>query len=420
MNNLNKSNWNSESDRSCGTSEEEYNEVDDRTKVLSCGTSEEQQKELDDRTKVLKLCDFKIRREIFDLNHHTDRMYYKDFLNTPCFPTNKLLHEDLRKFRAVTAEGVQKLEVSIMSQGWTETPITDVRVFPYADVLDKYKQNGWQTENVDIDKKKYEFALEEGNHRQRALQNLFSYFETDPKKLALPSHLKPFEHKFANEDKFQYLPKYIICKKTKIPEVTPGYARRHAKNHMEKSLVIPFTIYQSFKIMAQDYDEWLQTNPTDVFFKTFAADKNYEQNTRNKVLYSFLFLREDKELVEKWERDDMLEYNRITFNNLLKTGYPGTTSEEKNRWKKEHLRHMLDLPKDKVIKTSAMASKLIKLLSEGKIKDYSENIRKVQKTNPVDNKKVSLKADSLSGDVKNALQLLFPDKTLSEIVVKFA
>lgn len=386
----------------------------------SRGGPSEEQKELDDRTQVLKSGDFKIRREIFDLQYHTLLMHYMDFLKTPCFPTNKLLHDDLRKFRAVTAEGVQKLEVSIMTQGWTEKQITDIRVFPYADVLDKYNQNGWQTENVDIDKRKYEFALEEGNHRQRALQNLFSYFETDPKELDLPPHLKPFEHIFANGDKFKYLPKYIICKKTKIPDVTPGYARRHAKDHLEKSLVIPFTIYQSFKIMALDYDEWILTNPANVFFKTFAADKNYEQNTRNKVLFSFLFIREDKELVEKWEEDDMLEYNRITFNNLLKTGYPGTTSEEKNRWKVQHLRNMLDLPKQKVIKTSAMASKLIKLLSEGKIKDYSDNIRKVKKTNPVDKKKVSLKADSLSGDVKSALQLLFPDKTLSEIVVKFA
>ena len=132
------------------------------------------------------------------------------------------------------------------------------------------------------------------------------------------------------------------------------------------------TVYQSFKIMARDYDEWSKTCTKKRTFDSFVMDNQYQNNQRNKNIFGFLFLREDDELMAKWEEDDRLKYNRVRVNNLLKTTYPGHTMVEKNNWRKAHLRHMLDLPKDKIIETPKEASRLIKLLAKGTISNYNE------------------------------------------------
>lgn len=132
------------------------------------------------------------------------------------------------------------------------------------------------------------------------------------------------------------------------------------------------TVYQSFKIMARDYDEWSKTRTKKRTFDSFVIDIIYQHNQRNKKIFGFLFLREDNELMAKWEEDDTLEYNRIRTNNFIKTSYPGHTMVEKNKWRKEHLRQMLNLPKDKIIETPKEASRLIKLLAEGTISNYNE------------------------------------------------
>lgn len=128
--------------------------------------------------------------------------------------------------------------------------------------------------------------------------------------------------------------------------------------------------FQSFTIMARDYDEWLQTNPKKISFPSFAYDMNYELNDRNRTLYGFLFLREDEDLMKQWQEDD--ERDRVISNNFLKVSYPGTTKEDKEKWRKEHLRQLLNLPNEKRIESRATANRLIKLLSEGKITSYAE------------------------------------------------
>ena len=94
------------------------------------------------------------------------------------------------------------------------------------------------------------------------------------------------------------------------------------------------TIFQSFKRMARDFDRWLRTNPRKISFNCFARQNNYEINDKNKSLYVFLFLREDKELMSMWEREDLLGLNRVNTNTFLKVTYPGTTKEEKrvSKW----------------------------------------------------------------------------------------
>jgi len=191
---------------------------------------------------------------------------------------------------------------------------------------------------------------------------------------------------------------------------------------MEKSLVIPYTLYQTFKIMARDYDDWSKTLTKKPTYDSFVIDNGYQHNQRNKKIFGFLFLREDAELMAKWEEDDTLEYNRIRTNNFIKTSYPGHTMVEKNKWRKEHLRQMLNLPKDKIIESPQVASKLVKLLSQGKIKDYTEDVKPAKDTGTKKNK-LSLKGTSITDDIKAALQRQFPDKTLAEVaevVVKFA
>lgn len=354
----------------------------------------------------------------YDKNHRK-YLTLDNFLSLPSLPTDKCLHEDLRKFRAVTKEGVKQLEISIMTNGWTEDLTTDIRLFPFYHAKKRYERKGWMVDPGDklgFDPKDYRLAIEEGNHRQRAMQNLEKYFQHHEK---VPPHLKQFEDKFTFRQMGYYLPPIIACIKTDPRDINPGYSRRYEKHHMEKSAVIPFTIYQSFKIMARDYDAWLKTSPAKLSFTCFAKWSRLEDNGRNQTLYGFLFLREENELMAKWEDDDILEYNRIRFNNFLKVGYPGKTTEEKNKWRKEHLRHLLNLPNDKIIQTSTIASKLIKLLSEGKIKDYNEEIKSAPKSKPTNIKKVKLSGNSLSGDITSALQRKFPDKTVSEVVVKF-
>jgi hypothetical protein len=360
-------------------------------------------------------------REFMD---RTNYVKLKKFIAIPTMPTNKMLHEDLRKFRAVTDEGVKQLEISLLSNGWTENFITDIRLFPLRNAVKKYIDNKWMEDpgpQLRFEEKKYRLVIEEGNHRHRALQNLYKYFfqVQNDEELELPPHLIPFKDMFEGHI-YDFLPRYIACIKTDIKDIKPGYNRKHEREHMEKSLVIPYTVYQSFKIMARDYDEWSKTHTKKRTFDSFVLENRYHNNKRNRLLFGFLFLREDEELMAKWEEDDTLEYNRVRTNNFLKTTYPGKSMVEKNKWRKEHLRQMLNLPKDEIIETSETASKLIKLLSGGKIKDYTEDVKAANDTASKKDNKVSLKGTSITDDIKAVLQRQFPEKTLAEVVVKFA
>ena len=165
------------------------------------------------------------------------------------------------------------------------------------------------------------------------------------------------------------------------------------------------TVYQSFKIMARDYDEWSKTCTKKRTFDSFVIDNDYKNTHRNRLIFGFLFLREDAELMAKWEEDDTLEYNRVRTNNFIKTSYPGKSMAEKNNWRKAHLQQMLDLPKDKIIETSKEASRLIKLLAEGTISNYNEADVYT---------KVKLKEDQLPTYVSsvclNHIQNIIPDE----------
>jgi len=331
---------------------------------------------------------------------------FEQFVNLKPLPNNEDPSiQNLRKFRAVTEEGVKTLEISILTHGWCQRGTSEIRVF---NTLGKPEiiEDDPEVETID------HLYLEEGNHRQRALRNLLSYFSGTHK---LPKHLKPYKDKFLQENKSIYLPEKVLC--VEYYTVEDDYETVLEKEHARKSSVVNFTIYKSFSMMARDYDEWLKTNPGKMSFTKFAYDSNYELNDRNKALYGFLFIRQDQEIMNMWKEDD--ERNRITSNNFLKVSYPGTTKEEKDGWRKEHLRQMLLLPSTKQIKSRANASKLIKLLSEGKIKDYTEDIKSVKDTTPND-KKVSFMGTNVPDEFKVALQKQFPDKTVSEVVVKFA
>ena len=132
------------------------------------------------------------------------------------------------------------------------------------------------------------------------------------------------------------------------------------------------TLFQSFKRMLKDYDKWLLSNPNCLFFTTFALDNKYDFSSRNQLLYDFLFVREDTMTITLWDEDDHLKRNRITYENLLEAEYPGSTIEEQKKWKKQHLFRLLSLPHDKIIMSSKDATAMVKLLSEGKIKDYND------------------------------------------------
>lgn len=332
------------------------------------------------------------------------------------------LHKDFCKFRVVTEEGVKKLEISIMTHGWCQSGTSEIRLLTMIESLKQFTgilrftdndNNAWMRRYFHDGKPYGGSYVEEGNHRQRALKNLKQYF-SDPTNL--PSHMKPYKNKFVAEDKSKYLPEHIIC--TESDYINRGHHVELEKEHARKSTVVNFTIYKSFTIMARDYDEWLKTNPQKISFPMFAYDANYELTDRNKALYSFLSLRDDEELMRLWQEDD--ERNRITINNFVRVAYPGTTKEEKDRWRKEHLRQMLQLPHGQQIKSRATANKLVKLLSEGKIKDYTEDVKPANDTASKKDNKVSLKGTSITDDIKAVLQRQFPDKTLAEVVVKFA
>lgn len=312
---------------------------------------------------------------------------------------------NLRKFRAVTEEGVKTLEISIMTHGWCQRGTSEIRLFSTIGEPDSVVTPP-ETKSTD------HLYIEEGNHRQHALRNILAYFSGAQK---LPKHLKPYKNKFVQEKKSIYLPEKVLC--IEYYTVDNDYETVLEKEHARKSSVVNFTIYKSFTMMARDYDEWLKTNPEKLSFNNFAYNANYELSDQNRTLYGFLFIRQDKEIMQMWKDDD--ERNRITSNNFLKVSYPGTTKEEKDRWRKEHLRQMLLLPCTKQIKSRATASKLIKLLSEGKIKDYTDDIKSVNDTQHSCNH-VSLKGTNIAGDLKVALQRQFPDKNFGEIVVKFA
>lgn len=132
------------------------------------------------------------------------------------------------------------------------------------------------------------------------------------------------------------------------------------------------TLFQSFKKMTVDFDRWLRTNPERISFTRFARANNYEINTKNKSLYVFLFLRRDPVLMRMWEMDDHFCFKRVTTNSFLRVTYPGNTKQEKDVWRKEHLKNLLSLPHGKRIDSRATASRLIKMLSEGVISNYNE------------------------------------------------
>ncbi len=106
---------------------------------------------------------------------------------------------------------------------------------------------------------------------------------------------------------------------------------------MAKQCVIEFTVFKAFTIMVDDYNNWLQQQPESMSFRTFAQGMGVEQTDRNKALFGFLFLQEERGIVDMWREDDLKGNNRVKNNNFLKIPYPGQTREQKNKWRREHL-----------------------------------------------------------------------------------
>jgi len=161
------------------------------------------------------------------------------------------------------------------------------------------------------------------------------------------------------------------------------------------------TIFQSFVRMAQECNIWLRSNPRKISFNHFASYANYKKNEYNKHLYSFMFLRNDDDILQLW-RDNQ---DRVTVNNFLRITYPGVTKEERTYWKREHLRQLLLLPPGIIIQTKEKASRLIKQLSEGVIRNYSQADEYI---------KVKLQQDQLPTYVRsvclNHLQSIIPEE----------